>query len=203
LLAAEMGLTPSTLSGAMEKTQAPQVRSGLLNKVGLGWQINVVDDYLWHNGGTGGYRSFIGFTKDRSLGVVVLANACNDVDDIGQFILGKRGSVADFSAPKKRIEVKIDASLYDQYAGQYKLGVGQGVAFSVTRRDNRLFVQLTGQEALEIFPESRTNFFYKAVDAQITFGTNETGAVTHLILHQNGRDQTAKRIGTDQAQPSD
>jgi len=32
------------------------------------------------------------------------------------------------------------------------------------------------------------------VDAQITFPKNEAGAVTELILHQNGMNQKAKKI---------
>ena len=39
-----------------------------------------------------------------------------------------------------------------------------------------------------MFAESETAFFLKkSVDAQIDFGS-EGGAVTHLMLHQNGRD---------------
>jgi len=32
---------------------------------------------IWfHNGGTGGYSSFVGIDKDADIGLVVLANAC-------------------------------------------------------------------------------------------------------------------------------
>ena len=36
---------------------------------------------VWHNGGTGGFRSFIGFTEDSRFGVLVLSNSSEDVDD--------------------------------------------------------------------------------------------------------------------------
>lgn len=45
--------------------------------LGLGWQINEeVDERVvyWHNGGTGGYVSFIGFDRQHQAGVVVLSN---------------------------------------------------------------------------------------------------------------------------------
>jgi len=155
LLSAEMGLTPSRLSGAMQKTQAPQ-KGG---ETGLGWQIETLGGFLWHNGGTGGYRLFIGFTKHHSLGVVVLANSANDVDDIGQYLLGDRDNVEDFQAPKRHVETKIDYSLYGHYVGQYKLG--WDAVFTVTRKDHQLFAQLTGQDAFEIFPESKADFFTK------------------------------------------
>ena len=57
--------------------------------------------------------------------------------------------------------------------------------------------QLTGQSKLEIFPETETKFFYKAVDAQLDFRKDDKGQVTHLVLHQNQVDQTAKKISNE------
>ena len=42
---------------------------------------------IWHNGGTGGFRSFLGFTEDGRFGVVVLANALAAVDPLGLRLL--------------------------------------------------------------------------------------------------------------------
>ena len=42
---------------------------------------------VWHNGGTGGYRSFAGFDPVRRVGVVVLSNLNASVDDIGFHLL--------------------------------------------------------------------------------------------------------------------
>jgi D-alanyl-D-alanine-carboxypeptidase/D-alanyl-D-alanine-endopeptidase len=42
---------------------------------------------IWHNGGTGGYRSFVGFVPDVGVGVVVLSNSPHSVDEIGVAIL--------------------------------------------------------------------------------------------------------------------
>ncbi|MGY0460285.1 serine hydrolase domain-containing protein [Kitasatospora sp. cg17-2] len=35
---------------------------------------------IWHNGGTGGYRSFVAFDPERQVGVIVLANTRRSVD---------------------------------------------------------------------------------------------------------------------------
>jgi CubicO group peptidase (beta-lactamase class C family) len=99
-LAANMGLTKSSLSNAMTATQQPRHASGFLRKIGLAWQIETVSGTIWHNGGTGGYHSYIGFKKDPPRGVVVLANSRNDIDDIGQYLLGDRSDVEDFTPPK-------------------------------------------------------------------------------------------------------
>jgi CubicO group peptidase (beta-lactamase class C family) len=42
---------------------------------------------VWHNGGTGGYRSFVGFIREREAAVVVLANSAKSVDSVGVEIL--------------------------------------------------------------------------------------------------------------------
>jgi hypothetical protein len=92
------------------------------------------------------------------------------------------------------VAAKIDYNIYDRYVGQYKLGRNQAAVFTITREGDHLFVRLTGQEAIEIFPESKTEFFCTVVDAQITLETNETGAAVALILHQNGLDQKARKF---------
>ncbi|WP_219933180.1 serine hydrolase, partial [Massilia glaciei] len=53
--------------------------------IGLAWHLQDVRGrpVVWHNGMTGGYASFIGFTADGERGVVVLANVSVSVDDIG------------------------------------------------------------------------------------------------------------------------
>jgi CubicO group peptidase (beta-lactamase class C family) len=42
---------------------------------------------IWHNGGTGGFRSFIGFSDDSRAGVFVLSNTAVDVDPVAMAIL--------------------------------------------------------------------------------------------------------------------
>jgi len=44
------------------------------------------------------------------------------------------------------------------------------------------------------FFRSQTDFFYKIVDAQISFQTGDDGRLTGRALHQSGRDVPAKRI---------
>jgi hypothetical protein len=54
-------------------------------RIGLAWMTDRIDGHevIWHNGETGGYASFIGFTGDRRRGIVVLANVAKNVDDVG------------------------------------------------------------------------------------------------------------------------
>jgi CubicO group peptidase (beta-lactamase class C family) len=63
---------------------------GTAHEVLLGWQIDRLSGdvpLLWHNGGTGGFRSYCGFIKESATAVVVLSNSANDADDIGRSLL--------------------------------------------------------------------------------------------------------------------
>jgi hypothetical protein len=55
---------------------------------------------VWHNGGTNGYRSFVGFYSKSRIGVVVLSNAQTTagVDDIGKHLLNARAPLLPQSA---------------------------------------------------------------------------------------------------------
>ena len=55
--------------------------------------------------------------------------------------------------------------------------------------------QVTGQPSAPIFPESESEFFYKIVDAQITFVRDEEEKVVELVLRQSGREITARKTG--------
>jgi serine-type D-Ala-D-Ala carboxypeptidase/endopeptidase len=94
--------------------------------------------------------------------------------------------------PKDKTAAKVDVKIYDTYVGKYELA--PNVVFTVQRQGDRLMVQLTGQPFFEVFPESETKFFYKVVDAQLTFVKDGNGDMKSLILHQNGLNQEAKRV---------
>jgi hypothetical protein len=87
--------------------------------------------------------------------------------------------------------VQVAPEVLQSYAGTYDLS--PLISFTVTAEDSKLFARLTGQDKFQLFAESDTKFYYKIVDAQITFVKGEMGQVKELILHQGGRDLTAIR----------
>ena len=147
---------------------------------------------MWHNGGTGGYQSFIGFLPKSKVGVVVLSNASTSagVDDIGMHLLDPRIPLA--PPPARHTVAEVDPATFDGYAGRYQLA--PQFVLTVTREGDRLYAQATGQPKAEIRPESPTRFFYQVVEAEITFETDNRGRATKLTLHQNGRDMPAPRL---------
>jgi D-alanyl-D-alanine-carboxypeptidase/D-alanyl-D-alanine-endopeptidase len=86
----------------------------------------------------------------------------------------------------------VDPKIYDAYAGRYQ--IAPKVIATFTREGDRLMTQITNQPKFETFPESETVFFLKVVDATITFVKDDKGKVTHIVIHQGGRDTTAKRV---------
>jgi CubicO group peptidase (beta-lactamase class C family) len=142
-----------------------------------------------HSGGTGGFRSYVGCIPEWKRGVVVLSNACIDAtDDLGVHLLDTR-----FGMLWHRTEVEVDARIFARVVGRYQLY--PNLVFEVTSTAERLYVQLTGQSALRVFPASEWHFFYKTVGAQITFEPGDDGRAARLILHQNSVDRIAERIG--------
>jgi CubicO group peptidase (beta-lactamase class C family) len=90
-LKANMGLIQTPLDAAIREAHQELYQEYPGRAMGMNW-IRSFDDsiaqtVLWHNGGTGGYRSYLGFTEDRQFGVVVLSNTSNSVDDFGEGIL--------------------------------------------------------------------------------------------------------------------
>ena len=298
-LSANLGLTTSSLAQAMNVThQARHDKAGNVS-VGLGWHIRIdreqEQEYITHNGATGGYRAFSAINKKKKLGVVVLTNSNHGADDIGRFLMGasdeldsprrdiasllreqidKNGietainkcdeiksnndgeytfeessinalgyyymnqdkldvalklfelnirehpaafnvydsyaealmnkSIANY---KKSIElnpnnqngydmlakmgvdlknedVEVSPDILETYVGTYQLA--PSFAIDITHREGQLFAQATGQSMFEIFPTSDHSFYFKVVDAQIEFNTDETGKVTGLTLYQGG-----------------
>jgi hypothetical protein len=94
--------------------------------------------------------------------------------------------------PKRRTAIELPATAVAPYVGVYELA--SGLTFEVTMRDTALYVRSSsGGDAVRLWPETRTDFFVKEADAQITFTRDAGGAVTGLVLHQFGRDRPAKK----------
>jgi len=196
-LAANLGYTATPLARAMASMLDVRRPTGVDNlQIALGWHVLRAHgrEIVWHNGGTAGYRTFIGFDPAARAGVVVLTNAGTAAgpDDIGRHLLDPELPLLALTAPAVHTEVAVDPKLYETYAGRYQFA--PAVVLTITRSDSHLFAQLTGQPAFEIFPESNTRFFLKVVDAQLTFESDAAGKATAVVLHQNGRDQRATKI---------
>lgn len=195
-LAVPLGYKQMPLTQAFTTMSATRFPLDAETDVALGWMIDksMGDEVVWHNGGTGGHRAFVGYRLKTGVGIVVLSNAggAMGVDDIGLHLLNADFPLAKPAAERKTIEVAADR--LDAYVGRYQLA--PDFVLTITREENRLFAQATGQSKAEIYPESETEFFLKVVEARIVFVPGpDGGQASRLILLQGGQAMPAERLG--------
>lgn len=164
---------------------------------GYGWSIS---DFrgtkeIAHGGGLHGFVTSLARYPEHNMTVSVLTNCAPSRDlnpggltrEIAQIYLWEK-----MKSQESYATAAVDPKLYDAYVGKYEYP--GGMILTVTRDGNKLLAQLTGQPQFEIFPRSETEFFWKVVDAQITFVKNEQGEVTHGIHRQGGQTLTVPRF---------
>ena len=307
-LAANMGLQKSDLYPAMQLSHKNTRKEASQPVVGLGWHTANVSDteVIWHNGGTGGYRTFTGFVKGGKKGVVVLANSTASVDDIGLHLLnpssplqvikpsiakklktvidnkGIQKGIATYHQLKKEqadqfefaetelntlgyaylgenkideaialfklnieaylkafnvydsmgeayqkkgdqekaivnyqksvelnpandngiqqlkalgvdiAEVEIAHEVLETYVGQYELM--PNFVITISKEDKQLKAQATGQAQFPIFAQAENVFYFKVVQAQLTFNTDADGQVESVTLLQGGQEIVGKKL---------
>lgn len=168
------------------------------HRYGFGWYVrdNLSRRLYEHGGNIGAYSSLLAYYPDDEVVVIVLSNYGEDVvsritDELARLALGV--------APAYR-QVKVDPRLYAGLEGRYLLDSKE---FTISAKGERLFARLAGQKELEIFPESEYRYFFKAVDALLTFERNPAGTIDAVTLHQNGSTFRARRLdGHAQPKPS-
>lgn len=184
-LLANMNPPGNTLGRAMTDAHQPRLDIGRNNmKIGLGWHIR--NKIIWHNGGTGGFRTFAGYEPEKKMAVVLLTNSDTGADDLAFHLM-------DESLPLKTIRKSIAVPL-DQltsYTGTYT--ISQTMKIKITLENDRLMYQATGQPKFGMYAETQAKFFLKGIDAEVEFFRNDQGIVEKLVLHQNGQARTGAR----------
>ncbi|MEN9576875.1 MAG: Penicillin-binding protein 4* [Verrucomicrobiota bacterium] len=87
---------------------------------------------------------------------------------------------------------EVTAAELDAILGRYQYGLG--TVMTVTRDEDSVFAQLTGQPKLPIFPKSATEYEWRVVPATVKFSQDKTGKVTKAVHTQNGTTFDAPKI---------
>lgn len=182
----------TSLKDAFALALQPQAEAPSLGgQIGLGLLIGKFDGdaALFHDGGTGGFCS--GLQVIPAKGIVRVALINNNT-------LAGSGVIAGTSTtkpidPSTQKEIPLSAEIMKQYPGLYKLD--RDSRFIVKIIEGNLYVKLTGQPFVRVFPSGPDRFFYKVVAAEIAFNRHE-GEIQSLTLFQNGNELTAKRSAT-------
>lgn len=90
-LHANMRPTGSPIEHALRESHRELFRENERKASGMNWQRSLWKGFrktvIWHNGATGGYTSFLGFTEDGTIGVLVLSNTLQSVDTLALDLL--------------------------------------------------------------------------------------------------------------------
>ncbi len=93
---------------------------------------------------------------------------------------------------KQHKQVAVDEKVLDRYVGRY--AIPPSIILTIRREGDHLSVQENDEPKQDLLPESETDFFSATADDAYTFKRDNSGRVTALILHADGKDIPIKRI---------
>ena len=180
----------------LSKEMTKIMLSRQIENVGLGVFVDGEGPSARFNtaGSNVGYKCYaVGYLQSGQ-GAVVMTNA-ELGGQLGFEILRSISAEYNWPAfrPKERVISKIDPAAYDDYVGEYDLGV-PGPHIIITREGDKLISQGPQQPKAELLPESPNTFFLREVDVTFTFIRDEKGQVVEVVMRRGGRDYRCKRI---------
>ncbi len=190
-------LSEASLKAALTPVQTKENQNDDLGTgYGYGWVIADLRGLkeIWHNGGLNGFSSTLLRLPTANFTVAILANSEPGKPEVVPGDLARKVIelyLGDKLAPVPAANADVSPKAFDTLAGRYDLG---GPILTVTKEGDHLFAQLSGQAKLEIFPKSETEFFWKVVEAQITFVKDKDGKVVKAVQKQNGLTLDAPRL---------
>ncbi|WP_080059426.1 serine hydrolase [Spirosoma aerolatum] len=192
---AQAMLTNQLLKPASQKLAFTAIKPGNWS---YGWGINLFQKgqkLVFQNGNLPGFATFFVLLPEDNTVLIMLANVDDTSDATTLEPLLKDLLFITYGMPYQMPvsfrTVSVNDSILETYVGSYQLAPNR--ILSITFDNRKLFLQVTGQQRFELFPSSETDFFLKAVNAQLTFQKDAAGRVTQVVVHQNG-DLVAKRL---------
>jgi len=169
--------------------------------LGIGVGGSASHPYFQHGGANDGFQCDL-VAYNSGDGVAIMTNSDSGGQLAGEIVrtIAYERKWPDF-APREfpnPANISVSAETLRRYAGVY--GMAPGINMIVTVENGQLVSQMTHQQKLPLTALSTNTFTPKVVDAQLEFPKNEQGPSSQLVLHQNGRDMTAKRLSDAEAQ---
>ncbi|MGH7467886.1 MAG: serine hydrolase [Longimicrobiales bacterium] len=164
--------------------------------IGLGWQIQNFQGrkLVMHGGGTAGFSTYIGFDPEKRVGFVMLTNAGQFGDDIGQDFL-RRGPPFAFPV------VSVPGKTLESYAGTYEAQTGSNISVRL-EDDSSLTFQAPNNVRFRMYAESDAKFYIKRAPWCVTFSKDSTGAVTGLAADLEGSPLSARKVRSETVRPA-
>jgi CubicO group peptidase (beta-lactamase class C family) len=141
----------------------------------------------WHGGNVPGFVSHLVRYPSEKLFIAVLSNAWSDSDrgqaraignDLAAIAFGEP-----YELPREHRRTQLSAEECEPYLGKY---VGKDI-FAIARDGERLMLQFPpGVSVLELYPESRREFFASRPEYFLTFSLDESGKVASVVVRNEG-----------------
>ncbi len=159
----QLGDAPEPLADALALSQQT-VNPGARPAMAMNWMLAPIGGRTWlaHDGGTGGFSSFVAFDREAGRGVIVLSDtALHSLGGLGGLGL----HLADASLPLEKPRKATDAptELIDALVGSYTLQ--GGMKMQLRRKGDALVIQAQGQSAFEMGYDDAGDFYPQAFDA--------------------------------------
>jgi CubicO group peptidase (beta-lactamase class C family) len=159
--------------------------------LGLGIGGSEKRPYFSHGGANAGFQCNL-VVYNTGDGAVIMTNSDSGSQLAAEILrtIAYEYGWPDFQ-PMKQKETTVSPKILERYVGIYELA--PKVNIMITLEGGQLMAQRSGQGKLPLFASSETKFFSKVVDVEIEFGIDDKGVVTHMVLHQSGRETKALR----------
>lgn len=171
---------------------------------GLGWRMNVGDDWLWfeHGGDNVGYKCTLHADTQQGRGMAIMTNG-----DAGQlaYSLVATAIAREYGWPASLISnptegfrappLDVSSSLADVLntcAGKYRLETGLDLMIEV--HEGQFNLRAGDQPPMQLLPISEMTFLAGAVNATITFVPTSGETIDSLRFQQFGEELVGERL---------
>jgi len=165
---------------------------------GYGWFIDSLygKKSIAHAGGLPGFMAYLCYYPDEDATIILLNNegwfdeGLNDINaNLSAIIFNKP-----YELLHKHNEIKLTVDILKQYVGEYAFDKKHH-AFVTLENDILQIASPAGNlPKSPLFPENENNFWLKIIDARIEFVKDDSGNITELIAHYNGKDEVCRKV---------
>lgn len=176
---------------------------------GLAWGLywTPYGEAFFKEGHDDGWRNYAVCFDKSGTGMVIMTNSSNGegiYKELLERIMGNTFTPIEWEGftpfdklpprqpVKEHKQVKVSSAVLEKYAGRY--GELPNMVLTIHREGDHLAIQENGGPQQELFPESETQFFFKAGDKVISFEVDADGRVAQMILHLGDQEIPIKRI---------
>lgn len=192
----QFGGAPKPLDADFRMTHAA-VSNDAKAPIAMHWMLAQLNGrtFLAHEGGTGGFSSFVAFDPEKKFGVVILSDTAlherGGLGSLGLHLLDPKVPLGKPRTGGSAPALVLSAEELDAYAGEYPLM--PNFALTVRVDSGTLTAQATGQGVFPLAPTAKDVFEAPDFGIVIRFQRDAAGKVVALKLDQGGHTLDGQR----------